>query len=283
MRRPKCGRFIRRWNDAGAVQNVTLKRLIFTVTPGRSGTAYLCKLLESVPDVGAHHEPDPNFAWVMRAAQTDPQVAVQFLQQRKLPSIDAAPQPVYAETSHLVCKGFIEPMIDLGLRPDFIILRRPPREVAWSMVIRQTIPARTDLGQKYALSPNDPGVMAFDKWRTATHYQLCYWYAIEIERRQRNYAVMVQDNGMSAVDITNRELNHWDNFAAMLTALKLPVTEKVQKSHGAISSQMHNRNAQTPNMPSWLEVEENGVWSSIDPAYLPLRDAIAERYARDSG
>ena len=32
-------------------------KLIFTITPGRSGTAYLARLLGAIPGVSAYHEP----------------------------------------------------------------------------------------------------------------------------------------------------------------------------------------------------------------------------------
>src|SRR5262249_42371142 len=44
-------------------------RLILTVTPGRSGSAYLCELLKGVPGIYADHEPEPKFSDVMRSAQ----------------------------------------------------------------------------------------------------------------------------------------------------------------------------------------------------------------------
>ena len=66
------------------------KSLIFTVTPGRSGTKYLAALLGSVPGVAAHHEPQPDFVTALRRAQQDPEVAFAFWRDVKLPFIDFA-------------------------------------------------------------------------------------------------------------------------------------------------------------------------------------------------
>ena len=257
------------------------KKLVFTVTPGRSGTTYLCKLLDDVPGVGAFHEPDPNFAIAMRDAQVDANVAREFLIQLKLPAIKAIPNQVYVETSHLTAKGFIEPMIDLGLRPALIILRRPPREVAWSLLVRRTIPGRTEIGLRYLLAPFDSGVIALERWRTASHYQLCFWYALEMERRQAVYTDLAQQLGLTWVDITNRELNEWDHYERLLTELDLPRDQAMQQSHWRQSRQVHNANAESPAMPDWLAVEEQGVWSSIDPSNYDLRDRMAKRYGLD--
>ena len=255
------------------------KKLIFTVSPGRSGTHYLAKLLATIPGVSSYHEPEPAFLQVMRKVQTHPETATAFLRDVKLPIIARCPTPVYAETSHLVCKGFIEPMLELGLRPALIIMRRPPRDVAWSMVERFTIPARTDVGLRFALSPTDPGVIPLQKWRTATHYQLCYWYTIEIERRQVLYTDMAKQYGLPCDDVTNRELNDWSVYARLLTSLDLPVTDAVKESHALVSSQEHNKNPRPLTKSDTLSIEEDGVWTNIPEEYHWLRDRIAQRYA----
>ena len=238
-------------------------KLIFTITPGRSGTAYLARLLGAIPGVSAYHEPEPNFARVMRAAQSDPQIAHDFLVRHKMPALAACSGMVYAETSHLTGKGLVEPMLELGLCPALILLTRPAREVAWSLLLRQTIPARTPAGLIYLLSPDDPKVMKMEKWRSASHYQLCFWYALEMERRQRHYAELAAERGLTAVEISADGLNEWACFARMATALDLTIDEQVQAAHGDISAVRHNANVQTAPLPPWLETEERGVYLAV--------------------
>jgi len=76
-------------------------RLILTVTPGRSGTGYLTKLLKAVPGIYSDHEPEPKFSGVMRSAQYDARIACRFLLSQKLPAIRCCAQSTYLETSHL--------------------------------------------------------------------------------------------------------------------------------------------------------------------------------------
>jgi hypothetical protein len=178
------------------------KRIIFTVTSGRSGSAYLSQLLQAVPGLHAEHEPEPNFAHVMRRVQHNPAIAFAFLREHKLPAIAKVAEPVYAETSHLTCKGFIEPMIQLGLRPGLIFLRRSPREVAWSLQERNTIPGRTPLGCAYLLEPRDPFVLPLIGWETLSDYQLCFWYALEIEHRCLRYVALASELGLPTADDT---------------------------------------------------------------------------------
>ena len=262
------------------IQQVEIdKKLIFTVTPGRSGTSYLAQLLAAIPGVSAHHEPDPNFVQVMRRIQMDPAMAYHFLYEHKLPAIARNPSPIYIETSHLTCKGFIEPMLRMGLRPSLIILRRPPREVAWSYLLKETVPTRTTLGIRYLLEPRDLNVLPLIRWESASDYQLCYWYALEIERRQMDYIHLAREFGITVADVTNEELNDWNIYAALLTALDLPITPDTQSRHSIVSSIKHNSTVLPLNMPSNLEAEEEAIWESVGHFNLVLRDHIDKRYA----
>jgi hypothetical protein len=163
------------------------KRLIFTVGTGRNGTGYVSHLLHGLPGICCLHEPDPQFYTVLRAAQSDPAVAERFLCEQKLPAIRSVAEPVYFETSHLACKGFLEPLLAHGVPLDLVILRRDPVLVATSLYLLGTVPARTQLGLQFLLSPSDPGVLPLENWQDLHDWALCYWYCLEIERRAQVY------------------------------------------------------------------------------------------------
>lgn len=201
--------------------SLTDKRLIFTVTTGRSGTGYLAKVLSFVPGIASFHEPEPDFADIMRAAQTNPNLAYNFWIERKLPHIATVPANVYVETSHLFCKGFAQPLLDLGIVPDLIILTRPYREVALSLYRLDVIPGRTDKGLKYLLSPADPGVLALENWWSLHDYQLCYWYCLEISRRAEVYAKIFSGAGARVVSTALQELVNVNGFIRLLRELGL--------------------------------------------------------------
>jgi hypothetical protein len=258
------------------------KSLIFTVTPGRSGTKYLTALLGAVPGVAAHHEPAPDFVAVMRRAQQDPEMAFAFWRDAKLPAIAAMEAPIYAETSHLFCKGFFEPAILMGLRPKLIILRRLPSEVAWSLVERETVPARTPYGCLYLLDPRDPNVMPLPGWERMTDYQLCFWYALEIERRQLKYAAFAAKLGLPAFEVLQRDLGKPELFAKMLQALGIPASGAEISGHGDISAVRHNRNPRKLTKPDDLEAQEAALWRVI-LSYEPLLpSAMEEKYGETS-
>ena len=251
------------------------KTLIFTVTPGRSGTKYLCALLGSVPGIASHHEPLPDFVSAMRRAQQAPEMAFAFLRDVKLPFIAGLPSPIYAETSHLFCKGFFEPAILMGLRPKLIILRRPPSEVAWSLVERDTIPARTPYGCLYLLDPRDPGVMPLRGWERMTDYQLCFWYALEIERRQLRYADFAAQLGLACFEVLQRDLGTSEVFAAMMRTLDIPMNGTAVSDHESISAVRHNGNKRRLVKPDNLEAQEAELWQAM-LSYEPLLSSAIE-------
>lgn len=254
------------------------KSLIFTVTPGRSGTKYLTALLGSVPGIAALHEPMPDFVMAMRRAQQNPEVAFAFLREVKLPAIAALPAPIYAETSHLFCKGFLEPAILIGLRPKLIVLRRPPRDVAWSLLERETVPARTPYGCLYLLDPRDPGVMPMPGWERMTDYQLCFWYALEIERRQLRYAGFAAELGLACFEVRQSDLGKSEIFAAMLRALGIETSGVAVSDHETISAMRHNSNKRRLTKPDNLEKQEADLWRAVLPYEPLLPSAIQAKY-----
>jgi len=166
------------------------RRLLFTVTTGRSGTQLLARALALFRDVDARHEPKPTFSSALRTVLAAPETAREFWLEHKLPAIARSRRPVYAETSHLFCKGFLESLLALGLRPELVHLRRDPRAVARSLLAMGTVPGRTFRGVKYYLSPGDANYLPVPRLgeRAFSDYQLCYWYCLEVEQRARAYS-----------------------------------------------------------------------------------------------
>jgi hypothetical protein len=191
-------------------------RLILTVTPGRSGTLYLCELLKAVPGIYSAHEPEPKFSDVMRAVQYDAAVARRFLLSQKLPAIRRCSQSTYVETSHLACKGFIEPLIDNGCPPDLIVLKRDPFLVATSLYLLATIPGRTPLGNQFLLRPDDASVLPLDGWQELSDWALCFWYCREIERRMEMYTNIIRGLGRRVITTSIARLQTGESVRELL-------------------------------------------------------------------
>ena len=196
-----------------ALHKLRERRLVFTATSGRSGSKLLTQLARKVSGVRAVHEGPPRMNYVMRSIQSYPDAAKWWLESEMYPAIAAElDQPVYLETSHLFCKGFIEPSLDLGLKPQLVLLTRPASEVAASLFSIDCIPERTGSGRLVLLGPSDNGVWKIPGWEALSNYQLCYWYAREIERRQAHYARILPDKGCDCLKISLADLTDADNF-----------------------------------------------------------------------
>jgi hypothetical protein len=258
------------------------KRLIFLVTAGRTGTMFLTKLLELIPDSISLHEPEPAFQRYLRQVQSDPRVADEFLLRSKLPFIADLPTRVYIETSHVVSKGFLGPLINLGLVPSLILLRRPPRKIAVSYLERYTVPGRTKYGLEFLIHPGDPGVLPLRGWRRMTDYQLCFWYALEMERRQAYYGALVRELGGAVVDIATEELSDPDRFLDLVHALGLldvgRAGEALRRGHAGVSTIEHNKNPQRIRIAGDIAAEEEVVWEAVSRFEPALRRNIARRY-----
>jgi hypothetical protein len=219
---------------------------------------------------------------VLRLAQHDASVARRFLLEYKLPFIARTPTRNYVETGHLICKGFLEPLLALGIVPRIVFLRRAPRRIAASLLARRTVPGRSKLGLKYLLHPGDPRVVPLPGWLRMTDYQLCFWYTLEIERRQRLYAMQLDSLGATWVDVTADELHDGARFLDTVAALAL-LDDTVDRAsllrdHAEISSVVHNANAAAPEAAIW-DGEEDAVWRAVDRFDPTLRAAVQARYA----
>jgi hypothetical protein len=207
--------------DPVLLEQMRQKRLIFTVTTGRSGTAYLTAVFNYMRDVIALHEPAPEYVEVLREAQSNRHVAERFVVERKLPAIVSTKKPIYVETSHLICKGFFEIFFDLQLVPDLVVHRRPMRQISLSLLKMGTIPGRTDKALRFYLHPSDPGVLPLPGWEELSDYQLCYWYCLEIERRAQHYLALFRSKGARVVETTLSGLKTSQGLDDLLRGLEL--------------------------------------------------------------
>lgn len=226
MKRLKLSHNIMFPDNNSVLEQISTKRLIFTVTTGRSGTGLLADLINSstTGDVACHHEPEPHFAADFEQNRGEIQAAKRFLIEKKFPAILQTDSKIYIETSHLFCKGFFEAALSLGVAPELIILRRPEREVATSMYQLNTIPGRTEKGRKFYLSPDDPGILFKPQDDSQYNdYQMCFWYALEIRARQERYRLLYETMGSRTYFLPFSELVSGRAFNSFLRELNLPL------------------------------------------------------------
>jgi hypothetical protein len=258
------------------------KNLVFTVTAGRTGTLFVQKLLSTLPDTTSLHEPEPAFQRYLRRIHHDPYFAREFLLSYKLPAILSYLTKSYCELSHVFCKGYFEPLLDLGITPNLIILRRPPRPIALSLLERYTIPERSYFGIQFLLSPRYSDVLPLVGWRDMTDYQLLFWHAIEIERRQRAYANLVRQCGGTAFDVTARELNDAGCFFHMAETMCLIDSScdraALARQHATVLGTGRHKNRFPLRFKADLDAQEEQVWQAVSVIDPQLRAWIEGHY-----
>jgi len=201
---------------------LTEKRIINTVTTGRSGTHYLARILGYLTDVDVFHESlEHPYHSCLRKVQGHPDIARTFLLEKTIPFIERCKASVFIETSHLFCKGFFEPFIELGGRPDLIILRREKSKIAKSLLELGTIPGNTGKAMDFYLSPSDPDVWKPDGWESFDDYQRCYWYTLEIERRARVYRREALSYGGRVCEVDLDELTTMEGYKKLIREMDL--------------------------------------------------------------
>jgi hypothetical protein len=255
------------------------RRLIFTITTGRSGTLLLARAIALHRGVAALHEPRPTFSSALRSVLAEPGVAREFWLAHKLPRILERKESVYAETSHLVCKGFLESLVDLGVRPELVVLSRPARAVARSLLALGTIPGRTYGGVKYYLSPSESPCLPLERarWERFSDYQLCFWYCQEIEARARAYEARWAPLGMRFTRIDFEALIRPAGITELAAKLGLPALGRLGRMRAlALASLPSNertaRKRPVEHEPGALEREEAEVLRVIET--LPRKERV---------
>jgi len=201
------------------------KKLIFTITTGRSGTGLLSQLLDTLPQdqVFVGHEVKPLFDDYLGRIRNGGLTFGDFWSNIKLPAIYEKPQPVYIETAHTISKGFIDSLLEFDQDVKFIWLQRSLRETASSMYRLGDIPGVTRTGVRYYLLPDEHRSIPVPS--TATDYQRCYLYCKEIWERGRYYREKLGDDMVFPISLGQIRMPGY--FQELLSWAGLPNPESM--------------------------------------------------------
>ena len=111
-------------------------------------------------------------------------------------------------------------------------------------------------------------------------YHLCFWYALEIERRQKRYRSFVENRGGTVVDVTADELHDPRAFLAMVEGLGLRIDDidRIRQGHSELRGTIFNENPRKKTIDIDFDYAEEPVWEAV-AFYEPLlREEIAARY-----
>jgi hypothetical protein len=255
------------------------RRLIFTVTSGRSGTKLLAEVLQLLPGVHAEHEPYPyvdNIWWRMRH---DPHIARRWLVQTKLPAILKSMADTntntYVETSHMMCKGFFEPMHALGIDFDIILLSRDLRDTARSLYSLGNIPVRTKAGRRWLLDLEDSTNISQLPKRDWSDYQLVYWYVLEMELRKEHYWDLWVSTFRKAARLNMHEITNLRDFREFLSFMDLPTIygEEQEAKYNEIVGIRHNTKYSTKSHARYRGIVD-AVLHNLDDQEQEVKEAI---------
>ena len=208
------------------------KRLVFCLSPGRSGTAYLTWLIKGLDGVVSLHEPEPKYQWETSNLQKDLRLAYEFVRNKKLPAIGRIPGQLYFEASHYIEKGFLEAWGNTDVTPDFITLKRDPRKIALSWyALGADFHTDTAFVYQHMLHPEDkrPLFLPLKDWKSLNDYQLCYWYALESEKRAAHYAHLLAKRGAKFFETSVEQLASGEHILPLLQWLDIEPLEEELK------------------------------------------------------
>jgi hypothetical protein len=230
------------------------KRLIFCANTGRCGSKWLAEAMRCVPGIASYWETEPNFAWEVRAAQSDPERIRMWWLDEKLPHVLGHIEPVYFETGHYLTAGALHTLFDMGVHFDLIVLLRDVREVALSFWRRDSIPLR----KKDKVWPSDPSVFVPIKYDGLTDYQLVYWWVLEMRARMWDLARKVAERDGKVVATNLYEVVEWGGFERMVGQLGLPKPKGKKFPRYAIN----------PSRPEWYYQLPQGSIDELEAEVL---------------
>ena len=214
------------------------KHFVFTMTAGRTGTAYLADLFrQNVAGVEAHHEilgwdkfgvDTPDVSHMTLYNSVGNHAKVRAFWQDKLGRIAKTPASVYVETSHLLLKAGLvenlEPLLAVGT-VHLIALERDPFPTVISYRNRFDF-LNKGMWWMWYLDPDYPrNILRAPKLLEAGLNGLCLWYIFEMQARGRFYLKALGGQPRVKVHLaTLEEISTAEGAERLLKRMALPGT-----------------------------------------------------------
>ena len=205
-----------------------MQNYIFTITTGRSGTKYLASLFKTVKNTISLHEPSNEASYLREINKNhNTEHARKFVEDSKIKSIALKMKNTenctYIETSHVICKGFLEHLIKHYPDLKIVYLSRDLKSVAKSLYKHQSITQRhirDEKARSYYLFPTDK-ICRFKLTQAQieqlTDFELCVWYYFEIFSIYQEF----RRKGRPIYQISLDDLNSFDKTVEFFNRLGL--------------------------------------------------------------
>ena len=118
-------------------------------------------------------------------------------------------------------------------------------------------------------------MLPFPEWENLSDYQLCYWYAKEIEARQRHYRRFFDAKSIEWVDLDFSQIGDWENFNRLVAFISGSSSNVERMAFDQILSANQNpregllNGAPERELPEESKQEESFVDQSISRCLIP--------------
>lgn len=224
-----------------------MHKLIFSINSGRSGSKYLCHLLNTAKNVTAFHEPRPQMAGQLMSSFPAAKRslfnrllygAIYAKKYQKVIAIrkilrTLSPGQIYAETNHMFIFSFYDVVMDHFKLVDVILLRRYLPKVLQSFVELNLIVKHPS----WHVSPNSQSaaVQALAWDAELDPIDLCIAHLIDVEARAQRFKR--QYPRTRVVEVRLEELNIWEHLENVFFKLEIEPSNDTRKVLGKIKNQ----------------------------------------------
>ena len=174
-------------------------KTIFLITTGRSGSTYLTNLFSTVRNVVSMHEPDREVDYLRRINRdNDIPLAEKFVKDVKIPIIEQRMNNkkggVYIETSHLICKGYLETLIQEYPDSKIIYLTRDIKNTA------KAVEHCLKDGGKFIFEVHYLANLIDElQWDNIYHEHIYYYSVTALNNMLKNYGMSIVDYDLISI------------------------------------------------------------------------------------
>lgn len=209
-------------------------RLVFSANPGRSGSGFLARLLDTSPSIDAGHERDPALTgpWVRRVAFQghDESSAERMIKLDVIARECAhlADGMIYADTSHLFVTTFADIVLDAVDHElvSIIVLRRDPVLVARSYFTLGTLGPNEGPWHGWHAAPSAPAMrFRLDRSEITNQFDLIFGTLVDSVARTND--LRTHAPGVTWIDVWLDQLTTGRGAADLFRQLGVPVPESL--------------------------------------------------------
>jgi hypothetical protein len=249
---------------------------IFSINSGRSGSAYLAKMLSYAENVHVEHE---NYAerwsneYHHEVKQRGYQHSYQIRKQLKAAEIEAIfkQNKIYAETSQLFIKSFYDVatdyLIERGCDLKVIVLRRYVPEIVLSLH-QLDFPSMSEYGWYY--TPDHANAITTPIWYIdpitsyADVYERIIAYLIDLEAKVEDYHLRYPN--IPIINVELNELQSEEGVMSLFDSLNLQLNATKERSFTSQVGTTVNRRLRAKNAKN-LEEDVTMIMNIIDTYY----------------